>query len=355
MNNLLIMPVLIPFLVGAVLILFSKHHRLQRVISAITAISLLLLSIYLAVTVYHGGILVLELGDWPAPFGIVFVADLFSTMMVILSCITALVCLFFAFQTISKERERFYFYPFYFFLMTGVNGSFLTGDLFNLFVFFEVMLIASYILIVHGGNKYQLRESFKYVVINVAASILFLVGVATIYAVTGTMNMADIAQRVAELEQAGILNAIAILFLVVFAMKGALFPLYFWLPRSYYGPPAAIAALFGGLLTKVGVYAIIRVFTLIFTNDPGFTHQIILIVAGLTMFFGVLGASRNIISNGFFLTISLARLATWLWGWDFIRNWRLPERFSILLITLSLKRPCFSSLELRRKLQGPTT
>ncbi|OLO38843.1 Na+/H+ antiporter subunit D [Alkalihalophilus pseudofirmus] len=290
MNNLVILPILIPFIIGTVLILFAKYHTLQRVISGITVFALLGISIYLAIFVYQEGILTLELGDWPAPFGIILVADMFATMMVILSSIVGLVCLFFAFQTISSEREKFFFYPFYFFLLTGVNGAFLTGDLFNLFVFFEVMLIASYILIVIGGTKYQLRESLKYVAINIFASILFIVGVAYIYAATGTLNMADLAVKVALLEQQGVLNVIAILFLIVFAMKGALFPLYFWLPRSYYGPPAAIAALFGGLLTKVGMYAIIRMFTLIFNHDPGFTHTIILILAGLTMFFGVLGA-----------------------------------------------------------------
>jgi multicomponent Na+:H+ antiporter subunit D len=290
MNNLIILPVLIPFIIGTVLILFNKQHTIQRVISGITAIGLLILSIYIAVFVYQNGITVLELGNWPAPFGIVLVADMFATMMVILCSIVGVVCLFFAFQTISTEREKFFFYPFYFFLLAGVNGAFLTGDLFNLFVFFEVMLISSYILIVMGGTKYQLRESLKYVIINVFASILFIVGVAYIYAVTGTLNMAQIAERVAELEQVGVLNVIAVIFFVVFAMKGGLFPLYFWLPRSYYGPPAAIAALFGGLLTKVGIYAIIRSFTLIFTHDPGFTHYLIVTIAGFTMIFGVLGA-----------------------------------------------------------------
>src|SRR5699024_5915706 len=129
----------------------------------------------------------------------------------------------------------------------GVNGAFLTGDIFNLFVFFEVMLMASYALIVNGGTKYQLRESFKYVIINVFSSALFVIAIAWLYSVTGTHNMAHIAERVAALEQTGILNTLAMLFFIVFAIKGALFPLYFWLPRSYFGPPAAIAALFGGL------------------------------------------------------------------------------------------------------------
>ncbi|WP_413376683.1 Na+/H+ antiporter subunit D [Alkalihalobacillus sp. 1P02AB] len=290
MSNLILLPILIPFLIGAILILFAKKIRIQRFISGLTAISMFLVSIFLAIHVYREGIAVLELGNWQAPFGIVIVADMFATMMVVLSSIVGLVCLFFAFQTLATKREKAYFYPFYFFLLAGVNGAFLTGDLFNLFVFFEVMLIASYILIVIGGTKYQLRESFKYVVMNVFASILFLVGVAYIYSVTGTLNLADLAVKIEGLEQVGVLNVIAVIFLVVFAMKGGLFPLYFWLPRSYYGPPAAIAALFGALLTKVGIYAIMRTFTLVFTHDPNFTHTLILILAGLTMFFGVLGA-----------------------------------------------------------------
>ncbi|TMW73894.1 Na+/H+ antiporter subunit D [Alteribacter natronophilus] len=290
MNNLLLVPVVAPFLIGTILILFKNHHRTQRVISAVTAIIMLVFAFYITYEVYVNGIQTVELGTWVPPFGIVLVADLFASLMVILSSIVGVVCLFFAFQTISPEREKFFFYPFYMFLLAGVHGAFLTGDLFNLFVFFEVMLIASYILIVHGGTKYQLRESFKYVVINVFASIFFIVGIAYIYGITGTLNMAQIAERVGELEQTGVLNAIAVLFLLVFGMKGALFPLYFWLPNSYFGPPSAIAALFGGLLTKVGIYAIIRTFTLIFTHDPGFTHNLILFLAGGTMFFGVLGA-----------------------------------------------------------------
>ncbi|SDN44742.1 Na+/H+ antiporter subunit D [Alkalicoccus daliensis] len=290
MNNIVLLPVLIPFIAGTLLILFRNYPKAQRVASAVVVLILLISAVHLLYTVYQGGILTIELGNWSAPFGIVLVADLFSTLMVLLTAIVGVTCLFFAFQTLAKEREKFFFYPFYFFLLTGVNGSFLTGDLFNLFVFFEVMLISSFILIVFGGSKYQLRESYKYVVINIFASGLFLIAIAYIYSLTGTLNMAHIAVQIAELEQQGVVNVAAILLLIVFSIKGGLFPLYFWLPNSYFGPPAAIAALFGGLLTKVGIYAIIRSFTLIFVHDISFTHNIILMVAGLTMFFGVLGA-----------------------------------------------------------------
>jgi len=291
MNNLIVFPIIIPFIIGAILLITARHYKVQRVLSGITILGMLALSIYLAIMVHKEGIMIVEAGSWSAPFGIVIVADLFSTLMVLLTSILSVACLFFAFKTITPKREKFYFYPFYFFLLAGANGAFLTGDIFNLFVFFEVTLMASYALIVNGGTKLQLRESFKYMIINVFASALFVVAVAWLYSVTGTLNMAHLSERVAELNQTGVLNSIAILFLIVFATKGALFPLYFWLPRSYFGPPAAIAALFGGLLTKVGIYAIIRVFTLIFYHEPGYTHkEVIVIIAGFTMLFGVLGA-----------------------------------------------------------------
>ncbi|MBU9722542.1 MULTISPECIES: Na+/H+ antiporter subunit D [Bacillaceae] len=292
MNNLVLLPVLIPFLMGVILIFFKKNIPVQRYISGITSSALLLLAAYILYVIYQDGIITLELGNWPAPFGIVLVGDLFSSIMVLLASIVAMACLFFAFQTLHHDREKFYFYPFYFFLLTGVNGSFLTGDIFNLFVFFEVMLLSSFVLLAMGGKKYQLRESFKYVVISTFGSMFFIIAVALLYSVTGTLNFAHLAQRISEVDPAnnGILTVIAILFFLVFGLKGALVPLHFWLPNSYFAPPTAVAALLGGLLTKVGVYSIIRTNTLIFTHNQDFTLNIILILAGLTMFFGVVGA-----------------------------------------------------------------
>src|SRR5699024_698995 len=147
------------------------------------------------------GIMIVEAGSWSAPFGIVIVAGFFSTLMLLLTSILSVACLFFAFKTITPKRETFYFCPFYFFLLAGANGAFLTGDIFNLFVFCEVTLMASYALIVNGGTKLQLRESFKYMIINVFASALFVVAVAWLYSVTGTLNMAHLSERVAELNQ----------------------------------------------------------------------------------------------------------------------------------------------------------
>src|SRR5699024_6683378 len=291
MNNLIIFPIIIPFIIGAILLITAKHYRFQRILSGIAILIMLVISIYITIIVYKEGIMIVEAGGWSAPFGIVIVADMFSTLMVVLTSILSVACLFFAFKTIASKREKFYFYPFYFFLLAGSNGAFLTGDIFNLFVFFEVTLIASYALIVNGGTKLQLRESFKYMIINVFASTLFVVAVAWLYSVSGTLNMAHFSERVAGLEQTGALTVIAILFFILFASKAASFPPYFWLPKSYFGPSSATSALLVGLLTKVGIYAIIRFFTLIFYHETAYTHKTVIVtIAGFTMLFGVLGA-----------------------------------------------------------------
>lgn len=291
MSNLIVLPIIFPFLIGAILVIFYKHTRLQRIVSGIGVLLLIAISAYLAHMAFHEGTVTLAAGNWEAPYGIILVLDNLAALMLLITSVLSAVCLFFGFGTLSEKRERYFFYPFYFFLIIGVNGSFLTGDIFNLFVFFEVMLLSSYVLIVNGNSKYQLRESFKYVIINIFASALFVVAIAWLYSVTGTLNMAHLSERVAEVGQPGSLTVIAIMLLIVFATKGALFPLYFWLPKSYFGPPAAIAALFGGLLTKVGIYAIIRFFTLVFYHEPEFTHKgVIVTIAGLTMLLGVLGA-----------------------------------------------------------------
>lgn len=292
MNNLLLLPIVIPAMTGALLILFVKHRFVLRAVSAAAVVTAGLAA--LAVGRYvldRGGLTMVELGGWPAPFGIVLVADRLTVTGLAVAALVAICTLFFAFRTLHPDRERHYFYSFFFFLLTGVNGSFLTGDLFNLFVFFEVMLLSSYALIAIGGTKQQLREAFIYVMLNIFASMLFLIGIAYLYGITGTVNMAHLAVRLQEAGQTGALKAVAVIFFLVFAMKGALFPLYFWLPRAYSSAPTAILALFGGLLTKVGVYALVRTFTLIFTHDVAFTHHsLLLTLAGLTMLFGVFGA-----------------------------------------------------------------
>ncbi|MET0960659.1 MAG: proton-conducting transporter membrane subunit, partial [Psychrobacillus psychrotolerans] len=188
----------------------------------------------------------------------------------------------------SEKMTNYYFYPLVLFLNAGIIGSYLTGDIFNLFVFFEVMLLSSYVLITLGGNRYQLREAIKYVAINIVSSWFFLVGIAFLYGSLGTLNMAQIAQRVTEAGSTPLLTIVSLILLIVFSLKAGLL-LYFWLPGSYSSTPTVTSALFGALLTKVGVYAIFRVFTLIF-NDGQYISTIISVMAGLTLIGGSLGA-----------------------------------------------------------------
>ncbi|AQS55453.1 Na+/H+ antiporter subunit D [Novibacillus thermophilus] len=296
MNNVIVFPVIVPLLTGILLIFLKERVGVQRVLSAAGLFLSTGIALFLVRQVPAEGIQTLAAGNWPAPFGIVFVADMFAVLLILTTHLVGLACLFFSFRGIGEGRERHYYYPLFLFLVGGVCGAFLTGDAFNLFVFFEVLLIASYALIALGGTRRQLRESLKYVVVNVVSSTLFLISLGFLYAVTGTLNMADLSVKVADSGQPGVLTALSVLFLVVFAIKAALFPLYFWLPDSYAAPPTPVAALFAGLLTKVGVYAIFRFFTLIFVNDTPFTHTMILIFAAVTMVIGVIGAvgSENV-------------------------------------------------------------
>src|SRR5690606_12712030 len=289
MNNLLIWPVILPLIAGLLFILLRNHIRLQRVISVVVLGVVAGITIAIMNQISVNGIQTLQLGGWQAPFGIGLVADMFSMLLVLTTSIIAFCCVIFSFRTIGKERERHYFYSLFLFLITGVNGSFMTGDLFNLYVFFEVLLLASYVLVSLGGTKIQLRETMKYVIINVLSSAFFLVGIAYIYSITGTLNLAHISVRISEAGQDGFITTIAILFLLVFGIKAGLF-LFYWLPGSYSAPPTAVSALFAALLTKVGIYAIIRMYTLVFYHEPQITHLLLGIVAALTMILGGIGA-----------------------------------------------------------------
>ncbi|CAM3951612.1 Na+/H+ antiporter subunit D [Lederbergia lenta] len=289
MNNILVLPMVIPVLTGIILVFLRSFVRIQRWISFAAMIGIAGLSLYILNQIQAEGILHLNFGGWEPPYGILFVADSFSMLLVLTTSIITAICLLYAFSSISKERENMFFYPFVHFLVAGVNGSFMTGDLFNLFVCFEVMLVASYVLISLGGKKLQLKAAIKYVAINVLSSWFFLVAIAYLYGTVGTLNFAHLSQRIAEVGQGPLLTTISILFLLVFSLKAGLL-LYFWLPGSYSAPPPAIAALFGALLTKVGIYAMLRVFTLLFYHEPTITHTIIGVMAGITMIGGSLGA-----------------------------------------------------------------
>ncbi|MCJ1909142.1 Na+/H+ antiporter subunit D [Planococcus ruber] len=290
MINLLLFPILIPLLFAAILLFFPKNISLQRIISAAAAVATLISVLFLLLKVKADGVQAVTLGSWDAPFGITMVSDMLSVLLVLSATIITLFVIFYSMPTIGIDREKSFYYPAVLFLLVGVNGAFTTGDIFNLFVFFEVLLMASYMLIVHGGEKPQLRESIKYLLVNVISSALFVAAVAFLYSVTGTLNMADLAVKIPQIEETGILTVIAVMFLVVFGFKAAIFPLYFWLPGAYHAPPIPVLALFGALLTKVGVYAIIRTYTLFFTMNIAFTHELLGIIAILTILAGCIGA-----------------------------------------------------------------
>lgn len=290
MSNLAVMPIIIPLLAGILVAFFHKNLPVVRLLSKGFILINLFVTAYVTYLVFTTGTIVLETGSWEAPYGIIFVADSLAVLLVLTTNILATACLFIAPKLVSETREKFYFYTFTFVLISGVSGAFLTGDLFNLFVFFEVLLMASYGLIVLGGGKAQLRESLKYVLINLFSSIIFVTTVAFLYAVVGTVNMAQIAERVHEVEQTGVLTTIGIILFFVFATKAALFPLYYWMPKSYTVPNPVVSALFGALLTKVGIYSIMRIYTLIFIGETDMTRNFFIIIAGLSMIFGVIGA-----------------------------------------------------------------
>lgn len=293
MNGLLVFPVIIPLITATLALLFRKSASLQRWFGVAGMAALLILVIFLFLDVRNDGIQALQLGNWAAPFGITLVADMLTMLMLGISAFMGLMIAIYSLYDIDRERERFGYYPLLHILLMGVNGSFLTGDIFNLYVWFEVMLIASFILLALGNSKNQLQGALKYVFINLFSSLIFLFGVALLYGMTGTLNLADLAQRIPEIENTGLVTTVSMIFMVSFGIKAAIFPLFFWLPASYHTPPVAISAIFGGLLTKVGVYALIRVFTLLFTHDIGYTHTILLWVAGFTMVTGVLGAASH--------------------------------------------------------------
>ncbi|XAG06972.1 Na+/H+ antiporter subunit D [Vibrio metschnikovii] len=291
---MLLMPILIPMFAAALSMVIWRHRKLQRWVSVLSNSTLLIATLILFHNVYLNGIQVTHLGGWQAPFGISMVADLLAVTLVTSSAFVALCVSIYALATMSEEHEAFGFYPLLHLMLAGVIGAFLTGDIFNLYVWFEIMLVASFGLLILGGERAQMEGALKYVTLNLLSSALFLSAIGLLYAYAGTLNMADLAQKLAASDNPQIVTLISLLFLVAFGIKAAAFPLFFWLPASYHTPPVAISAIFAGLLTKVGVYSLYRVFSLIFISDVAFTHQTILLWMGIfSMVVGVLGAAAQ--------------------------------------------------------------
>lgn len=291
--NALILVVLVPFFTAIGLALLRGYPRLEKGVALAAAVGLTIYVFWLLHRVDTAGIQVTMLGGYLAPYGIAFVADRLACIMLCLSMTVGTVVLAYTCFTVTATQQRYFFYPFFHVLLLGVNWSFITGDLFNLFVAYEVMLIGSYGSMLVGGTRQQVRQTMMYVAVNLVGGALFVVGVALVYALVGTLNMADLAVRTAELRgmRAAAVTAASMVLLLVFALKAATFPVFFWLPDSYPVVPAGVNGYFAGLLTKVGVYSLLRVFVMVFRQDGhALASEILLVLSAFTMLLGVLGA-----------------------------------------------------------------
>ncbi len=291
---LIILPVVLPIAGGALLLMLRKRTHLQAGLAIAILALLTLITGALLARVAELGPQVMMMGRWLPPFGIAFTADLAGALLAFTGSVVALVCGAYAVTDIDATRMRYGFYPFLMLMMAGVNGAFLTGDIFNLYVWFEVLLISSFGLIVLGSERQQLDGATKYAFLNLIATTLFLVATGLLYGALGTLNMADITLKLAAPVEPGApqapIFAIAVMYLFAFAMKAAAFPLNNWLPASYHTPRIVVGALFAGLLTKVGVYALLRVIGMLFAAERDMLSVWIAVIAMLTMLFGVLGA-----------------------------------------------------------------
>jgi len=300
MNHWLILPILFPAVVAPLLALaVRKDIVLARIFSVGSTVWLLLFGLLLLGMAADGTTRTYALGNWPAPFGIVLVLDRLTAIMLVLTAVLGLFVLLYSINGCDRRGEHFH--PLFQFQLMGLNGAFLTGDLFNLFVFFEILLIASYGLMVHGGGGARMRAGIQYVVINLVGSSIFLLALGLIYGVTGTLNMADLAVRVPQIPEGdeALLYTGAVMLLVVFGLKSAIVPFQFWMPGTYANTAGPVAALFA-IMTKVGAYSIIRIFTLAFGESAGdgawFASVWLMPAAAVTLVLGMIGvvAARSL-------------------------------------------------------------
>jgi multicomponent Na+:H+ antiporter subunit D len=291
--NQLALPLFIPLFAGIIGLLVRNNQRLAVTIGMASALAQVAAAGWILALAADGTVLTLALGSWVAPFGIVLVADLTAVFFLATCAVTSLAVALHVALNPPDEPLREWFFPLSQFLVMGINGALLTGDVFNMFVWFEVMLISSFVLLVLGGKRPQLEGGIKYVVMNLVSSALFLAGIGILYGKTGSLNFADIAARIQLMEDPQLVRSSIALLLASFAIKAGLFPLFFWLPASYHTPHPVVTALFAGLLTKVGIYASVRTVTLLLGDDIAAWQPMLLWIAALTMITGVLGAAAQ--------------------------------------------------------------
>ncbi|HSL61522.1 MAG TPA: proton-conducting transporter membrane subunit, partial [Desulfotignum sp.] len=293
MNHLLILPILVP-MVSAVLSLFFRHTpRLAHTAAMAGALVHFAGTGLLLESVIKNGAIALWVGGWPAPAGICLVADLLSAVLVVTTAVIHLAVMIYARADMDARQIRAGFHAFMQMLTAAVCGAFLTGDLFNLYVWFEVMLMASFGILVMDHPAGRLTSAVKYVTLNIVSTLMLLTGIGLIYGLTGTLNLADLHEKTLVVENTAALTSTAMLLMTAFGIKAALFPLFFWLPAAYHTLPAGVTAFFGGLLTKVGVYALIRLFTLVFVSQTQITHTVLMAAALMTMVSGVVTAASQ--------------------------------------------------------------
>jgi multicomponent Na+:H+ antiporter subunit D len=296
--------------------LLPQRSRLLRVVAFAGSLGSVVVAVSVFIRVLRTGIQVLQVGGWPAPFGITLVADLFSAALIVTASAIGLAVTGSSFAGVDPRREALGYHPLIQVVLMGVTGAFLTGDIFNLYVWFEVMLIGSFVLMSLHRTRAQLHAAFTYVGLNLLASAFLLTAIGLLYGQAGTLNLADLARAWPERRTPGLDAALSMLFLTAFGIKAGLFPLFFWLPASYHTPPAAVGALLAGLLTKVGVYAMIRVFTLLFPDPDASVYRVLLVLSAITMVVGLIGAlaqrdfrrvlSFNLVGHIGFTTVGLA-------------------------------------------------
>lgn len=293
MPFLVALPIVLPFLTALLSAFFRAAPHRSHLIGLTGAALHLIAGTTLMAVVVQQQVLVLWVGGWQAPFGICLVADYLSAVMVVITALIHTAVTVYSRDDITTRQVQSGFYPYLQLLSAAVCGAFLTGDLFNLYVWFEVMLMASFGLLVMGDHPNRLTGGIKYVAVNLIATLMFITAIGLIYGLTGTLNMADLHARVAAADNTPLVVAAAMLLMTAFGIKAALFPLFFWLPAAYHTLPVTVSAFFAGMLSKVGVYALIRMFTLVFVTHTAITHTTLLIVAALTMLFGVVGAASQ--------------------------------------------------------------
>lgn len=289
-SQALLWPVVVPLTAAAVCALLWTRPSAQRAVSVAALVAMALASFVLLNEVVRHDYLIVTFGGWPAPFGITFVADRLGAVMVTVTGVLAFAVGVFGLGEIRRRQEHAGFYPLVLGMLASVNGAFLTGDIFNLYVWFEIMLITAMGLLVLDRTRAQLDGALKYAVLNLFGTLLLLLAIAVVYGVTGTLNLADLARVLPGTEANAALGLSAALFLIGFGIKAGIFPLFFWLPASYHTTSMTVTALFAGLLTKVGVYAFFRVFSLLFATGAGL-RDVFAVLAAATMLFGVFGAA----------------------------------------------------------------